>query len=240
MSARFFVHLGFLITATVLTLFWTANPQLSAYTLQLIAFLVILYFLGRTQITKPDLVFLLDGLIFIIVSLLLVTQTGGLTSPIFFLLYILLFGLALLFDPLITLTLSLTLSFLFYNQATNLNAFLEIIGLLLMTPVALFFGRQYLKVLEQEEKIKIIIKKKVEVEKEITQKDEDTSLWLGLVFKDHVNRILDNSSNLLADISRLTPLQKEGLQKIHESAKRLMKMGERLKKEIESSNINKS
>lgn len=233
MSARFFVHLGFLMTAVLLTFFWTANPDLSTYTLQLIAFLVILYFLGRTQIGKPNLVFLLDGVIFTMVTLLLVTQTGGLNSPLFFLIYILLFGLALLFDPLITLSLSLTLSLLMYNQAKDLNGFLEIVGLLLMTPVALFFGRQYLKVLEDEEKIKIIIKKKVEAEKEVSQQEEETLLWLTLAFKEHVGRIVDISSNLLADVGRLNTFQKEELRKLHESAKRLLKLGEKLKEDIE-------
>lgn len=231
MSAQFLLHLGFLFSAVLITLFWTANPALSGYTVQLIALLVIFYFLSRFLTSKKlNWTMALDGLILTVVTLLLVSQTGGLASPIFFLVYILMFGLSLMFDPLITLTLAVTICFLFYKQATNMNSFLEIIGLLLITPIAMYFGRQYLKVLEEDEKIKIIIKKKVELETQAVENQEETMLWLTLVFKEHVSNILDASSNLISNTSNLSNYQKDGLQKIHENAKRLLKMGERLQK----------
>lgn len=234
MTARFLIHLGFLLSAVLVTFLWTVSPYLTPYTVQLIAVLVIFYFLNRSfRVTRLNLDMAIDGLILALVTLLLVTQTGGINSPIFFLIYILLFGLSLLFDPLITLSFSLALCLLFYNQVTGINELLEIIGILLITPLALFFSRQYLKLLESEEKIKIIIKKKEELEEEVTHQEQDTLLWLSLSFKEHVHRIVDTSSNLLTDISKLTPSQKEGLQKIHESAKRLLKLGERLKEDIE-------
>lgn len=234
MSARFLTHLGFLLSAILLTFIWTNSPSLNAYTLQLIALLIILYFLNRSLTKKRfDLAIGFDGLILALVTLLLVSQTGGLESPLFFLLYILLFGLALLFDPIITLIFAIALALLFWNQVRTLNALLEMIGLLLITPVALFFGRQYLKVLEEEEKIKILAKQQKKLASEVSQQEKDTLLWLSLTFREHVSQILDTSSNMLADVGRLTLSQKESLQKIHENAKRLLKLGERLKEKIE-------
>lgn len=234
MSAQFFLHLGFLLSAVLVTFAWTKNPSLSAYTLQLIAILIISYFLNHFfKGKKLRLTMAIDGLIFSLVTLLLVSQTGGLSSPLFFLIFILLFGLSLLFDPLITLAFALSLCFFFYRQVVNLNTLLQVIGLLLITPLALFFGRQYLKVLEEQEKIKILSFKKQALEKEVGQQEEDTLLWISLSFREHVIKILDTSSNLLSDVGRLTLVQKEDLQKIHESAKRLLKLGEKLKEKIE-------
>ncbi len=234
MSAQFFVHLGFLLSAILLTFVWTANPVLSGFTLQLVAILIILYFLNRFwQKERFQATLAIDGLIFTIVSLLLVAETGGLDSPLFFILYILLFGLALLYEPLITLLFSLALSFFFYHQIENLANLIQIIGLLLIMPVALFFGRQYLKLLEEEQKIKILETKKQVLEREVTHQERETLLWLDLNFKDHLSKILETTANLLADLSHLTKGQREGLKEIRQSAKRLLKLGEKLKEEVE-------
>jgi len=234
MSAQFFVHLGFLLSAILLTFVWTANPILSGFTLQLVAILIILYFLNRFwQKERFQATLAIDGLIFTIVSLLLVAETGGLDSPLFFILYILLFGLALLYEPLITLLFSLTLAFFFYPQIENLANLIQIIGLLLIMPMALFFGRQYLKLLEEEQKIKILETKKQALEKEVSLQERNTLLWLNLNFKDNLSKILDTTANMLADLSHLTQGQREGLKEIRQSAKRLLKLGEKLEGEIE-------
>lgn len=234
MSAQFFIHLGFLLAAILLTFVWTSNPVLSGFTLQLVAILIILYFLNRFwQRNKFGVTLAIDGLIFALVSLLLVAETGGLTSPLFFILYILLFGLALLYDPLITLIFCLVLSFFFYSQVKDLTGLVQIIGLLLITPIALFFGRQYLRLLEEESKIKVLEIRKGTLEKEVSQQERETLLWLNLDFKDHLIQIMEVSSNLLADVSKLTSSQREGLKTIRENAKRLLRLGGKLKGEIE-------
>lgn len=234
MSARFLVHLGFLTCAVLLTFLWTKNPFFSPYTLQLIALLIIFYFLNK-RLSKVafEASLGIDGLILSLVTLLLVSQSGGLSSPLFFLIYILLFGLAFLFDPLIIAFFTVFLVLLFYSQIQTLSSLLQVIGLLLMTPLALFFGRQYLKVLEEEQKIQILKKEKKVLSQEVSQQEEDTLLWLSLPFREHVVRILDATSQMLADLSRLSPTQKEALTKIHQSAKRLLSLGEKLGKKIE-------
>jgi len=234
MSARFLAHLGFLTTAVLLTFIWTKNPSFSAYTLQLIAFLVIFYFLNkRLAKVRFNLALGIDGLILSLVTLLLVSASGGLASPLFFLVYILLFGLAFLFDPAVIAFFTVFLVFLFWGQAKDLASLLQLIGLLLMTPLALFFGRQYLKVLEEEQKIKILKKEKKKLSREITQQEEDALLWLSLPFREHVVKILDASSQMLADLSHLSLSQKEQLDKIHHNAKRLLRLGKKLEEKIE-------
>jgi len=233
LSARFFIHLGFLLSALLLTFFWTKNPNFSFYTLQAIAFLVLFYFANHYLGKKNRYSQALDGLIFAMVTLLLVTQTGGLTSPLFFLFYILLFGLALFFEPLPTLIFSLALIIFFAGEVKNLNNLIQILSLVFIAPLALFFGKQYLELLEKEEKIKILKQEENQLTAEVGQQEEDTLLWLSLTFRQHVTTILDNSSNLIADLSRFSLAQKERLQAIHENAKKLLKLGDKLKEKIE-------
>lgn len=102
-----------------------------------------------------------------------------------------------------------------------------------MSPLALFFGRQYLQILESEEKIKIINIKKQALEKEVCQQEEDTLLWLSLTFKEQVGQIIEHSSDMLADVGHLNLHQKEHLEKINENAKKLLQLGDKLKEKIE-------
>lgn len=179
------------------------------------------------------LITLFNGLILTAAPLILIYFSGGLHSPVFFLIYILFFGLALLFDPVITLSLSLALALVFSQQVKAFNDLLPIFGMLMITPIAVFFGKQYLRILENEEKIKIITKKKNILQNEVTQQEEDTLLWLALAFKEQVSTIMDNTSNLLTDLSRLTPQQKDKIQKIHESSIKLLQLGNKLRERIE-------
>jgi len=233
MSARFLTHLIFLASAVLVTYIFSQNPSLSAYTLQLVAIFVIFYFLNKKFTKSFSLSVGIDALVFSCVTLLLVSQTGGLSSPLFFLVYILLFGLTFLLEPLIVCFFSFLLLLLFYNQVKTLNGLLQAIGLLLMTPLALFFGQQYLKLLEEEEKIKILKKETKKLSKEVTKQEEDTLLWLSLSFKENLIKILDSCSNCFINLDRLNPSQKENLQTIRESAKKLLKLGKKLEKEIE-------
>jgi hypothetical protein len=199
-----------------------------------VAILIILYFLNRFwQKAKFGFTLAIDGLIFALVSLLLVAETGGLNSPLFFILYILLFGLALLYEPLITAVFAIALSLFFYSQINNLTQLVQIIGLLLIMPIALFFGQQYLKALEEEKKIKVLKTEKKSLKKEVIHQEKETLLWLDLTFKEHLVKIMDVTSNLLSDISHTTKGQREGLKTIRDNAKRLLVLGEKLKKEIE-------
>lgn len=240
------LHSLFLITAVVLAFFWTNSPVLSAYTLQLIAFFVILFFINQFLARKKDSFkpasFLkisnltIDAVVFTLIVMLLVYSSGGLTSPLFFLVYFLMFGLSLLFEPAITLSLTGIIIIFFLltpGKQDPLAEALQLLSLILITPLALFFGNQYLKLLKSQEKIKILEDEKKIVEEQISQTETNTLLWTSLNLRKGLTEILDEVSNLLADLGHLTLKQKEGLLKIRQKALDLLKTGEKLKEEVD-------
>jgi len=239
--AKFLLHSAFLILAVVLVFFWTSFPELSVYTLQLIALFVLAYFLNQFYFQRKKLLFsrtnlTIDAVIFTLVILLLVASTGGLASPLFFLIYFLMFGLALLFEPLITFSLSLAMVLFFLLQPTKeapLTEALQLLSLLLVTPLAMYFGRQYLQVLKSEEKIKILKEETQIIEGEIEKEETDILLWSSLELKHGLTEILHQTSELLADLSHLTLRQKEKISKIRQTASTLLKTGQKLKEEVD-------
>lgn len=235
---KFLLHTLFLITAVIVAFFWTSSPVLSVYTLQLTAVFVLLFFANQffARHRKKEFNRTLDAVVFTMVVLLLVVSTGGLTSPLFFLVYFLMFGLALLFEPLITVSLAVAMVLFFFVTPTKQEMTAEIfqlVSLLLITPLALFFSTQYLKLLESEEKIKIL-KEEVEVtERQIEKEETDVLLWSSLELKRNLTEILDEVSNLLSDIGRLTVNQKEKLTAVREKVLHLLKSGRKLKEEVD-------
>jgi hypothetical protein len=237
-NSGFIFHSLFLVAAVLLAYFWTSQPELSYYTLQLIALFVLFFFLNqfvsRRQRQKINLTF--DAVIFTMVVLLLVTSTGGLTSPLFFLIYFLMFGLSLLFEPFITVTLTMAMIIFFLltpSKEEPLAEIFQLFSLLLITPLALFFGKQYLKMLADEEKIKILKTEEAILESEIEKEETDTLLWASLELKKDLGEILERACNLLADVGHLTLNQKENLEKIRERTENLLKTGQRLKEEVD-------
>jgi hypothetical protein len=239
--AKFLLHSAFLILAVVLVFFWTNVPELSVYTLQLIALFVLAYFVNQFYFRRKKQVFsrtnlTIEAIIFTMVVLLLVASTGGLTSPLFFLTYFLMFGLALLFEPLITFSLALAMVFFFLLRPvkeTLLQEGLQLLSLLLVTPLAMFFGRQYLKLLADEEKIKILQEESQIIEEEIKKEETDVLLWSSLELKRGLTEILHQTSEMLADLSHLTLKQKEKLSKIRQTASNLLRASQQLKEEVD-------
>lgn len=244
---RFLFHSLFLLAAVMLAFFWTSSPILSVYTLQLIAVFIILFFINQLLIKKTHqtkstaqnfhkINLTVDSVIFTLIVMLLVGSTGGLTSPLFFLIYFLMFGLALLFEPAITLSLAVIMIIFFLltpNKQEPLAEALQLFSLILITPLALFFGNQYLKLLKSQEKIKILEDEKKIVEEQISQTETNTLLWTSLNLRKGLTEILDEVSNLLTDLGHLTLKQKEGLLKIRQKALELLKTGEKLKEEVD-------
>jgi hypothetical protein len=236
--AKFLLHSLFLVAAVFLAFFWTSHPTLSVYTLQLTAVFVLLFFLNqfiaRKKRQKANLA--IDAMVFTMVVLLLVTSTGGLTSPLFFLVYFLMFGLALLFEPAITFSLAVGMILFFVvttSQESLLEEILSLFSLLLITPLALFFGKQYLKLLESREKIKILKQETAIINEQIKKEETDVLLWTTLELKKNLSEILDNVSQLLADLAHLTVNQKERLLKIRSRTLHLLKTGKNLKEEVD-------
>ncbi|MGI5825801.1 MAG: hypothetical protein ACOX50_00100 [Patescibacteria group bacterium] len=175
-----------------------------------------------------------DTIIYTAAALLILSSTGSLASPFFFLLYFLLFAAALLFEPFFTLTLSLALAIFFFRELNSLQASLQILSLVFFTPLAIYFGSQYLKLLENKKAIKLLTKKGQKLEKEIGNQETQSLLWLSLDLKNGLLSIIHQASELLAD-NRL-PLGKssrDSLHKIHKTAKDLLESGQKLQEAID-------
>ena len=216
-----------------MTWFWTSNPQLSLYNLQLVAAFVIFYFLSHFLSKSAPATSAIDAVIFTAVILLLVHSTGDLTSPLFFLIYFLLFAVSLLFEPQITLTLTGALVIFFLRPPLTPVMGIQLFSIILILPLAIFVGRQYLKVLEAKEEIKILQKHGQQLQKHLTREETHSLLWLTLNFKNGLFKIAYLSADLLSGLGKLTYQQKESLEKINMTAKELLETGNELKDKLD-------
>ena len=187
-----------------------------AFTPQAIALITIISILCLKK--KELLIFFIAAIINIIVF-----TTNGLNSPVFFLIYFLLFVIAFQNPPSTTLAYSLVL-ILFLSQSLNsMYSLLPLISLLFITPLAWFIGRQYLENLKLNN---------------FLEKDEtDVLMWLSLKFKNGIYQIIDSSSQLLSQ-PQLTQNQKDQVHKIKDSAKNLLNSAQKLKNEIDDETEN--
>jgi hypothetical protein len=221
-----------LVLVSLMVFFWVQSP-LSAYNLQLAAALIILFLINRKIANNNFLAHPLNLIIFTAATLLLVSQTGGLESPIFFLVYFLLFGTALLSSSPIVLTLTLLIMIFFAPSLTSTNAAIQLASLLLITPLAIFFGRQYLQLLDQQGEIIFLKRANEKNEKSLAQQETNALIWLSLNLKNTLVEISESLSFLLADIAHLTPEQAKRLKKIHRQIHLLLEESQNVKRLID-------
>lgn len=190
MPSRFLLHTILLVIATSGVYFWLATPTLSIYTLQLVALLVLLYlgshalkahhpkWFHRSTIT-------LDITLLTSMILLLVSETGALASPFFFLCYFLLFGVAMLYEIEATLVLTgvLVLFFMFLPSPN----WTQIISLVMITPLAIFTGHQYELSLEEKQTRAVL-------RQHLAKDESDMLLFLSLNLKKTLISALDSLS----------------------------------------------
>ena len=232
MSKNFFLHLVYLFLAVSLAFFWTSQPALSFYSLQLIALLVIIFFI-KNLVFKKTGTKTIDALILSLIVLFLVFSTGAADSPLFFLVYFLLFGLSFLFEPPITIIFTLVLVIFLLPSVKSLNEITSVFSLILITPLALFFGQQYLENLKAKKRIKIYQKRWLKDEKALENEETNVLFWLTTKFKPAITEILEKNSQMLSDIGHLTPTQKILLKRIRRLAKQLLIGGKRLKRLVD-------
>lgn len=193
MPTRFLLHTILLILAATGVYFWLSLPSLSPYTLQLVAVLVLLY-LGSHYLRakKPQLfrrnTVTLDLTILTTLILLLVTETGALISPLFFLCYFLLFAVSMLYEIEATLVLTgtLILYFLFLpgSDLSDLAHLSELVALVMITPLAIFTGHQYEVNLEQKTLAR-------HLSRHLEHEESDVLLFLSLNLKTTLLSALD-------------------------------------------------
>lgn len=215
---------------------WLSIPTLSIFTLQLVAILVLLYlgshwlrnhrpqWFHRSSVT-------IDITILTSMILLLVTETGALTSPFFFLCYFLLFGVAMLYEIEATLILTgvFILFFLFlpgsdFTSSAGFAHLAQIISLVMITPLAIFTGHQYESALE-EEKVHDMLTKRLGSE------ETDTLLFLSLNLKKTLVSALDSLSQTIP-LTRVTEVRKN-LETLYQDLKALYRTSGDLEKAID-------
>lgn len=156
MNKKSALHVLILFTATFLAFFWVTDENLSYYSLQLTGILLLTLIITH-HVLKPASFKLVESTVSTLAVLLVTEATGGITSPLFFLAFFLLFELSLLLEPIIPLFLSaaFVLFYFFTAQATHTGLnWLALFAFPTMTPLAIWFGNMYQKSQNQRREIR--------------------------------------------------------------------------------------
>ena len=162
-----------LFTATFLTFFWVTDENLSYYSLQLTGILLLTLIITHHTI-KPASFKLVESTVSTMAVLLVTEATGGISSPLFFLTFFLLFELSLLLEPIIPLFLSgaFILFYLFTApQSLSGLSWLELLAFPVMTPLAIWFGNMYQKSQNQRKEIRGLERKVEELTEELVMEE---------------------------------------------------------------------
>lgn len=144
---------SFVIILSTLIVFVILNSPLISYMsiiLGLLILILILELLIRKKRKQQELFVGSYFQIFLVISIILLSIfiTEGINSAIFFLLYFLLFGITVMYEPMIIFVFLACMLFLFGQQALENQIFsnmLKLGSLLLLSPLAYFFGREFKK-----------------------------------------------------------------------------------------------
>jgi len=227
----FALHSLLLLSALTGSYLFLTSPTLSPYTLQLTALLLLLYAVthwfkkpGRQPLSHLPL----DLTLLTMIIVLLVVDTGALTSPIFFLLYFLLFAVALLFEIETTLFLtgSLLTFFLLFptNELGSFTYFSELIGLICITPLALYTGHEYELMLSER-------RRREKITKDLAAEETDTLFFLSTNLKSTLTSALDRLSILIPQ-HKLNSLRPD-LELLYSDLRALYLSAEELKETID-------
>ena len=181
------IHSIILVVCIVLA-FIFPQTYLAMYDIEIAAGLFILLFVTRRFSFFSKKTRLFESVIFTFIIIEVITTTGGLNSPYFFLVHFLLFALTLLLEPfipiIVTFTLMIFFTFTISGQAT-MTQLLPIFSLALMTPFALILGKEY----EETKRLK----------KSLSSQQENTFLFLSLMLKNNLKEIQKNIDNFTGD-----------------------------------------
>lgn len=217
--------------ATVVLSFLISISPLSSYGLQFSAFVILLYiavsFLVRKNIVSMRTKVITDVLVFSFATSLLLFTTGGFSSPIFFLSYFLLFGVSLLSSPATSTIIAATFMLLFIISPKN-DFWIEIIqagSLLAIAPISVIFGKQYLKVMEDQKAISSLSGK--------VQKNKiDVESWTEGDFRKRLVRIQEYLQKLIAN-PNVEPEEKQRINSLYRQIYDLFLSGKDLEKNVE-------
>jgi K+-sensing histidine kinase KdpD len=173
MTKKALIHILILFVLMTVAFFWVSDTLLSNYSLQATAVLIIALVFAKRMV-KMEIFKLIESSVTVIAVLLLISGTGGISSPLFFLNYFLLFVLSLLLEPAVPLVLSILLIvfYLLTNEiGTSYFRLLELLAFPFMTPLAYFTGKIYQKEENQKKEIKNLTHKVEELEEELVEEE---------------------------------------------------------------------
>ena len=199
-----------LVLSFVFVFVWKETPLVN-YTVALSGVLILGYILlsarkkGKGFVSMggegPWGIFFLNTVI-----LLLIFSTGAIDSTLFFLLYFLCFGVAFVFEPAVIFIFALGVILVFLPDAVKgdfLVNSLKLGSLLLISPLAFFFGNEYRKNDKENEQIEALEERTKDAANTIAEdieeviKDEKANLKEEDVEK--LNEILEETEDLRAE-----------------------------------------
>lgn len=200
---RLYKQIFFLILSFLLIFLWQNSPLLE-FTVPFLGFLILIYLLLSTR--KKGKAFLdlggegpLGIFILNLVILLLVFTTGAIDSPLFFLLYFLAFGIAFVYEPLTVFVFTLGVMALLIPSSQESPEKLLLLGsLLLISPLAYFFGREYRRSDKSTAKIEAMTERATDSADEIARDVEEVLKDTNLNERDveKLNEILEETEDL--------------------------------------------
>lgn len=159
-----FLQQSSLLTLSFLFVFLWQQASLSQFTIQILGLFIFLFLVLSAFRKKSGWsFFFLTSIV-----LLMIFATGALNSNFFFLLYFLCFGIAFVFEPVTVFIFLIGTILLFLPGAPRddiMGNFIKLGSLVLISPLAFFFGREF----RREEKQEQIISDMQEEVDELTQ-----------------------------------------------------------------------
>lgn len=204
---KFLWHTLLLIAAFGLSFGWESSP-LTDYTIQGLGLLVVIYLilsLIRRKRHPEQAAFGTATDIFILTTaiILLISITGMLYSPLFFLLYFLGFGITFIFEPASVFIFTISTVLIFLPEALkngSIESFLRLGSIVLISPLAFFFGQEYRDRDEEETEIQAMQERTKEAAdtisndvQEVLQKEKDL---LEPEEVEKLNQILEETEDL--------------------------------------------
>ena len=174
-----------LISAVIFS-FSISKVNLESYEFPIAVIMFICLFLVKKIIFPKHRVWrVIEAFIFILITLFTVLTTGGINSPFFFLIYFLLFSLSLLFEPMVSLSISMVIILIFIiitGPNVPFRSLIPIFSLAFLSPFALILSQEQGEI----EKLKLHDK----------ALKENTYLFLSLTLKKHLKSILEIAENI--------------------------------------------
>ena len=192
MSSKY-LHATLLTLSIIFIFVWTSIPSLNNYNLQLTGALILAYFVSKLLFRRVGGSFFFATIILVSVTLLLIFSTGAINSPIFFILDFLVFAIALLLSPnQAAIASSLLVAIFIWQNYLHLTSpmIIDLLSLVLITPLAMIFSKTYLQNLESSGKITVL-------KEAIKDEQTDSLLWISTTAKPSLATVLNSITDVV-------------------------------------------